>query len=97
MDKLNGYHRANHCGMPLFPDNDGWDRVELLVGELRAVERWDTDYWRNNDPEAYEMLAFGARRKRRAEILSQLLTLISPLVIEEQKQWTVRKSSRRTK
>jgi hypothetical protein len=53
-------------------DNDGWSRVERLLGELRAIEYWDTDYWRGPHPEVYEMLAFVARRKRHAEILSRL-------------------------
>jgi hypothetical protein len=39
------------------------------------------------------MLAFVARRKRRAEILSQLATLIPPLVIKEQELRIVDKSS----
>lgn len=58
----------------------GWNRVERLVAELRAIERWNTDYWWNSDPEAYETLAFVARRERRAEILSQLLILVPQLV-----------------
>lgn len=65
--------------MRLAPDNDGLNRVERLVGELRAIERWDADYWRNKLPIADEVLAFVARRKRRAEILSQLLTLVPRL------------------
>lgn len=52
------------------------------MGELRVIELWDVDHWRNPLPEAYEMFAFVARRKRRAEILSQLLALISRLDIE---------------
>jgi hypothetical protein len=67
--------------MPSVLDNDQWSRVERLVQELRAIERWDVDYRRNRYPEAYEMLAFGARRRRRAEILSQLMTLILRLDI----------------
>jgi hypothetical protein len=81
MDTLHGHHRAHHSRMPSVSDSDGWSRVERLVEELRAIERWDANYWRNRYLDAYEMLAFAARRERRAEILSQLLTLIPPLVI----------------
>jgi hypothetical protein len=64
--------------MRLVPDKDGWNRVQRLVTELQAIEHWDTKHLRNLDPETYEMLAFVARRKRRTEILSQLLTIIPP-------------------
>jgi hypothetical protein len=57
----------------------GRNRVERLVAELRAIERWNTHYWQNSDPEAYEKLAFLTRRERRAELLSELLTLIPRL------------------
>ena len=56
-------------------DNDGWSRVERLVEELRAIDYWDANYRRNPYPEAYEMLAFVARRRRHAEILSRLIAL----------------------
>ena len=56
-------------------NDDGMDRVERLVAELRAIERLNVDYWWKDGPETYEMLGFLARRERRAEILSQLLTL----------------------
>ena len=69
--------------MRSLPNNEVLSQVERLLGELRAIERWDADYWRNRHPEAYERLAFVARRKRRAEILSQLRTLIPPLDIKE--------------
>ena len=66
------------------PDNDALTQVERLVGELRAIERWNTDHWRKRDPKRYEVFAFVARRKRRAEILSELLTLIPRLDIKAQ-------------
>lgn len=91
---VHGYCRANHCRMRSVADNDGWDRVERLVTELQAIERWDADYLRSGYPEAYEMLAFVARRKRRVEILSHLVRLIPPLLIKEQRLRIVRKSSR---
>lgn len=54
---------------------DGWDKVEQLVAELRAIELWDTSYWRNARPDVYETISHAARQERRAEILSHLLSL----------------------
>ena len=94
LNTSDGYCRVGQCRMRSVLDNDGWDRVERLVAELRAVERWDADYWRNIDPRAYEMFAFVARRKRRAEVLSQLLTLIPRLdIYAKGHQCSFRKSS----
>src|ERR1700730_2909105 len=64
------------------PDNGALTHIERLVGELRLIELWDASHRRNHLPEAYEMFAFEARRKRRAEILSQLLTLVPRLDTE---------------
>ena len=47
--------------------------VEKLASELRAIDHWDTAYWRNRRPERYETLAFVARQKRRSEIMCDLL------------------------
>jgi hypothetical protein len=96
LEELNGHHRADHCHMRSGSDNDGWNRFEQLLTELRAIERWDADYWRKNNLEAYEMLGFLGRRNRRAEILSQLLIIIPALVIKEQEQWAVNKFRQRT-
>jgi hypothetical protein len=71
-------------------EDNGWGRIERLVEELRAIDYWDADYWRNHHPEAYEMLAFVARRKRHAELLSRLITLIPPLVVREKELRIVR-------
>lgn len=60
-------------------DNEALNLIERLVAELRAIERWDAGYWGTSAPEAFEILAFGARRKRRAEILDQLLIVIPRL------------------
>ena len=65
------------------PDSDALNQIERLVEELRAVEQWDADYWRKGGPEAFEVLAFAARRKRRSEILSQLLKLVPRLEIKQ--------------
>jgi hypothetical protein len=82
--------------MPSVPDNDK-DRVERLVVELEAIELWDADFWRKRDPQVYEMTAFVGRRKRRAEILSQILTLIPRLDIYARgHRCSSRKSSQRT-
>jgi len=80
LDKCDGHCRAEQCRMRSVSDNDALNQVERLVAELRAIERWDADHWRKCDPEAYEMVAFVARRTRRTEILSQLVTLIPRLV-----------------
>jgi hypothetical protein len=80
--------------MPLAPNDDGWGQVERLVAELRAIERWNADYWGNSDPETYETLAFVARRERRAEILSQLPTLIPPLVKKSRETYLDRRNNR---
>lgn len=47
--------------------------VEPLLSELRAIERWDTEYWRKPRPEWHEKGAFVSRQKRRGEIIRQLL------------------------
>jgi hypothetical protein len=97
LGKCFGCCRAEQCVMQSVPDSDPLNQVERLVGELRAIELWDAGYWRKC-PEAYEMVAFVARRKRRAEILSQLVPLIPRLDIKEQRcLWIVRKSSTRRK
>lgn len=74
-------------------DNDGWSRVERLVEELRAIDYWDANYWQSPHTEAYEMLAFVARRKRHAEILSRLIAHIPPLVMIEKELRIVGRSN----
>jgi len=78
-------------------NDDGMDRVERLVAELRAIERLNVDYWRKDGPETYEMLGLLARRERRAEILSQLLTLTPRLTEGMGRPWVSRKSNQRAK
>jgi DNA-binding GntR family transcriptional regulator len=53
-------------------DQDELDRVERLVEELKAIEKWDTAYWRDGRTEVHEKIAFLARRERRNEIIAQL-------------------------
>lgn len=91
LDSPHGRHRAVHCRMP--SDNDGWSRVEQLVEELRAIDYWDANYRRSPHTEAYEMLAFVARRKRHAEILSRLIAHIPPLVMSEKELRIVGRSN----
>ena len=91
LDTTHGRRRATTCRM--LSDNDGWSLVGRLVEEMRAIEHWDADYWRNHHPEAYELLAFVARRKRHVEILSQLVILIPRLDISEKELLIVGKLS----
>ena len=49
------------------------EKVEVLVSELRAINHWDTEYWRYRCPKWYETVAFVSRQKRRREIIRQLL------------------------
>jgi hypothetical protein len=74
-------------------DNDALNLIERFVVELRAIERWDAGCWGTSSPKAYEMLAFVARRKGRAEILAQLLILIPRLDKEEGLLWPCGKPS----
>lgn len=76
-------------------NDDGLDNVELLVAELRAIERWDADYWRDARPQAYEILAYTRRRETRAEILSELLSLIPRLGTHGQHLCRVKKPGAR--
>jgi hypothetical protein len=49
------------------------EQVEKLVIELQAISHWDAEYRRNRCPEWYETVAYASRRKRRSEIMRQLL------------------------
>jgi hypothetical protein len=61
------------------PTSDGLNKVESLVAELKAIECWDAAYWRGDRSQMVESLAYIARGERRAEILSQLRSLIPQL------------------
>ena len=77
--------------------DDGPDRVESLVAELRAIKHWDAGLWQKSDPTAHEMLAFITRRKRHFEIMSQLELHISPYHVHQQGwPWIVRKKANKT-
>jgi hypothetical protein len=53
------------------------EKVDKLVSELRAINYWDTEYWRHRCPEWYETVAFLSRQKRRSENIRQLLRVVS--------------------
>jgi hypothetical protein len=46
---------------------------DTLKAELFAIDRWDAWYWKSKDPERYETIAHFQRRRRRAEIISELV------------------------
>jgi hypothetical protein len=47
----------------------------MLVAELKAIEVWNSAYWRKPHPDFWDEMAYEARCERRAEILSQLVDL----------------------
>ena len=48
------------------------EKIETLECELRAIDRWDIDYWRKSRREAYERAAYLSRQTRRSEIMLKL-------------------------
>jgi hypothetical protein len=58
--------------MRLTLERDLREQAERLLAELKAIEQWDTAYWRNRDPDVYETSAFLARESRRTEIILQI-------------------------
>ena len=54
---------------------DRREQAERLLAELKAIEQWNTAYWRNSDPDVYETSAFLARESRRSEIILQIAVL----------------------
>jgi hypothetical protein len=44
------------------PDNDALGKLERLVAELTAIERWDAEDWRHSRPEG-EKLPASSRRE----------------------------------
>ncbi len=48
--------------------------VEELVAELRAIELWDSDYYRERLHDRNTIAAFEARQRRRREIMSKLFS-----------------------
>jgi hypothetical protein len=43
-----------------------------LVQELKAIDRWDSDYWQKPRREPYERAAYLSRQRRRTEIMRAL-------------------------
>jgi hypothetical protein len=64
---------ANAQGMRLVHESDLLDQAERLLTELKAIEEWNTTYWRNRDPDVYETTAFITRKRRRSEIIRQMV------------------------
>ena len=52
------------------------EKIGQLVAELKAIERWNAEQWTLGCTDSIELLAMGARRERRCEILAQLNSLI---------------------
>src|SRR5437660_12638383 len=48
------------------------ERTEALRDELRAIEFWDEDYRRRDNPPFVDTLAWKSRRQRAAEIQCEL-------------------------
>lgn len=54
-------------------------QMEELVAELRAIEFWDSDYYRERPHHRITIAAFEARQIRRREIISKLFRIKSRL------------------
>jgi len=59
------------------------ERAETLFAELKAIARWDKDYWRFRNNELRETAAFLSRCRRRVEILSELVAIVSAMYCEK--------------
>jgi hypothetical protein len=46
--------------------------LAMLFSELKAIERWDVDYYRNSMHHAGDTLAYHLRQRRRKEILEEI-------------------------
>ena len=51
------------------------EKLTLLCAELDAIEFWNASYRRKTRPEMYETIAFRGRKKRRSEIIRQIVFL----------------------
>lgn len=60
-------------------ESEALDKIESLVAELKAIERWDAAHWKAACRDLGEIMAFQHLRMRRSEILSQLFRLLSAL------------------
>ncbi len=59
--------------MGLVLESDLLSQAGRLLTELKAIEHWNNAYWRNRDPDLYETTAFVTRKRRRSEIIQQML------------------------
>jgi hypothetical protein len=60
-------------------EDEALEKIERLVAELRAIERFDERHWKEGCPKLTEMLAFESRQDRRRAILSELTALLPNL------------------
>jgi hypothetical protein len=51
------------------------EALRMLCAELRAIDFWNASYWRISKPKKYEKIAFQQRKKRRREIIEQILVV----------------------
>jgi hypothetical protein len=59
------------------------ETLTRLCAELEAIEFWNARYRRKQEPEAYETIAFQRRKKRRSEIVRQIVFLTQ----DRQRYW----------
>jgi hypothetical protein len=72
---------AHAQGMGPVPQGDDLlNQAERLLTELIAIEQWNTAFWRNRDPDVYETIAFVSRKKRRSEIIRQMVLVCRSLL-----------------
>ena len=55
------------------------DSIERLVAELKAIELWDTEYYRDASADAIDIAALHHRHRRRKEIISEIVKLAQGL------------------
>ena len=66
--------------MRLTLERDRREQAERLLADLKAIEQWNTAYWRNSDPDVYETSAFLSRESRRSEIILQIAVVPQSLL-----------------
>ena len=59
--------------------SDGIERVEPLLAELKAIAHWDKDYWSGRHNGLGEIIAHISRCRRKVEIISELVAIISAM------------------
>lgn len=46
--------------------------LQMLFSELKAIERWDDDYYRNGVHDTGARIAYNLRQRRRQEIVEEI-------------------------